>query len=522
MTTPRSKAMSRNTIIAIMISMVIILSLIALYINNISTNEGINSSNTKNVMTNTSLSTTISLIPTNKDFNQLFNEYFNRTIQLYWQGYDILYEQYLLLKARYYYSHGYVERAWDLIYKVGKLLEKPLLAPEIDQHVFIPVDNSVNETRAPTINDFLPIGLIFGLSPRGYLVYPRNDLSWKLSCYIIVAVGKTSDGKIITYQGRFPMMIKENPFKPRFSIGNKIFVPNIVFAGPIYVDNTTKYGGPTIYEYDISGRYMERLTYIVNERTWIHEIVNVMENKTILFIKAKAIGAPMWLGNGYNEMFIHGVYAYSKDFDMWLGFWDVGEMTGYINIKGKMLTFKGFFVFDRASHRPYNTTQATGMPLAFSCIVLYQKGLTIMITNSSNLSPLIPPVTFEHELRLNIYDKDDKKWITITLTNFNFTDNGGLQPSRFSITLNTDDIRINIVGKVIGWWPQKWPIYKGTWWNPKAGSSWGRAFIYWSGEIIYKNKVIEVNALGAGEFTRYTPVQNTVCNITCTHCNCYE
>ncbi len=457
-----------------------------------------------------------------KDFIIEFKKCFNKTIQLYWQGYDVLYEQYLLLQARYYYIRGDYEQAWRLLNEVRDLLENPIPSPEIKQRVFKPVSEAINVTRMPTINDFLPIGLVFGLSRRGYLVYPSNDLSWKLSCYIIVAVGRTIDGKLITYQGRFPMMVKENPFKPRISIGNKMYEPNIVFAGPIYVDNTTKYGGPTIYEYDVSGRYFERLTYLVKERTWIHEIMDLENNKTLLYIRAKSIGTPMWLGDGYEKMFIHGVYSDTQGFDLWLGFWDMCEMTGMINVDGRVIRFSGFFVFDRASHRPYGTSQGRGLPLAFSCIVMYQPGLTILVTNSTNPSPLEPPSSMEHELRINIYDKEAMKWITITTTNYTFIDNGGLQPSMFVIASDLGNLKISITGEVIGWWPSKWPMYRGTWWNKEATCSWGRAFIHWTGVIIWNNKEININAIGAGEFTRYSPSPNNYCNISCTNCNCYK
>jgi len=52
------------------------------------------------------------------------------------------------------------------------------------------------------------------------------------------------------------------------------------------------------------------------------------------------------------------------------------------------------------------------------------------------------------------------------------------------------------------YWPEKWAAGRGTWWNSSAAYTWGRAVTVWSGKVIVGNRVIEVNALGAGEYTR--------------------
>ncbi|RLE58848.1 MAG: hypothetical protein DRJ32_05695, partial [Thermoprotei archaeon] len=56
--------------------------------------------------------------------------------------------------------------------------------------------------KIPSISDFVPIGVTYELHDDGLLTY-TDDPCWKQSCFILVAIGWTEDGKhTLMYQGR--------------------------------------------------------------------------------------------------------------------------------------------------------------------------------------------------------------------------------------------------------------------------------------------------------------------------------
>ncbi len=326
-------------------------------------------------------------------------------------GYDVLYAEYLMLSAKYCYVRGDVNRAYDLLKEAEKELEKAEPLPELPPLNLTIAENALYIKRVPTIWDFVPIGTVFVLTDKDYLDYPRNDPLWKLSCFIIIAVGNSSDGEWFGYQGRLPLKPREGPFKPRVYIGGEWRVLDIVFAGPLYYDDGEKFGYLTVYQYDLSGSIMQYLMYMPENRTWKHEIIDLENNVTLLSLTAKAVGTPMWLGEWNKTYLPHGVYSELMGIDLWSAFWDTAVMNATIRLGNVEKKFAGFLVFDRASHRVYEPSRigssvvittpllsedtcpcrfpgAFGLPLAFSCMVMYQDGLTIMVASSPLTHPL--------------------------------------------------------------------------------------------------------------------------------------
>ncbi|WFO74906.1 hypothetical protein J4526_07490 [Desulfurococcaceae archaeon MEX13E-LK6-19] len=424
------------------------------------------------------------------------------------KGYDVYYVEYLLLSARYHYANGDKETAIELFHKARDELENVVLLPVLPSINYSVADNTLYIKKIPGKWDFVPLGTVFVLSQRGYLVYPRNDRSWKLSCFIIIAIGFDENNQpVFMYQGRLPLIPREVPlggFVPKIYVDGEWIEPDDMrFVGPLYYDDGSgRYGYPTVYEYDLSGRYLEYLMYIPHNRTWIHEIVDVVEDKTLLEIRAQAIGAPMWLGI-WNETYLpHGVYAKARGVDLWAGFWDIGIMEARVYIGGKERVYHGVFVFDRASHRAHQAASEKnlGSPLAFSCMVIYQPGINIMIASSENPSPWDPGFHLEHQVRINLLDQR----LVLDTTNFTLQDDGNPQPRIFRLYGTLSNGYFNLTGEVIGYWPEKWVVSQGVWWNNEGAAVWGRAFIHWTGVIVVNGHKINIDAYGAGEFTRYT------------------
>jgi len=448
--------------------------------------------------------------PTN--YGELLKEVVYKISELRTRGYDVLLAEYYVLSAKYLWSTGERDAAVNALMKASEIIQNPQPLPEVKEPAinFRVVPSVTDVNRVPSTWDFVPLGKVFVLTKEGYLEYPRNDyVAWELSCFILAAIGRDSEGHLVLYQGRLPMKPEENPFKPKVYVNGEWYVPNIVFAGPLYYKSGPGY--VEVYEYDLSGKYVETLTYVPSNRTWIHTLSRV-GGETILRMVAHGEGVPMWLGEWGKTFMIHGAYPKDKAFDLWAGFWDVGPMSATLNVRGREVRITGYLVVDRASHRrlPINESErrfAGGAPLAFSCMVVRQgEDVTVMVTDTHVPKPLNPPTHPEHQVRINVPYLN----FTAITTNFTLTDNGGLQPSEFRLVAWFDGGYVNLTGKALVYWPPRWATGKGTWWRSDAGFSWGRAFIKWEGVVVIhggnpkKNAVIKVNALGVGEFTRYS------------------
>lgn len=139
-----------------------------------------------------------------------------------------------------------------------------------------------------------------------------------------------------------------------------------------------------------------------------------------------------------------------------------------------------------------------GSPLAFSCMVIWQKDLVVMVAHSRNPSPLDPGVSFQHQLRVNILSSN----LSLATTDFELSDDGSPQPRVFRLVGRLPNGYLNLTGKVVLYWPNRWVVGEGTWWS-NGYFTWGRAFTEWTGEIVIGNVTIPVSAWGAGEYTRY-------------------
>ncbi|RLE58617.1 MAG: hypothetical protein DRJ35_07565 [Thermoprotei archaeon] len=417
------------------------------------------------------------------------------------QGYDVLKTEYILLSALYSFKHGDLDRARSLLEKAEKSLANTRLLPTIPERDWKPLDNTLFLDKVPTVEDFVPIGKVFVKTPDGYIYYSRGNKRWKLSCFIILAVGWTSNREMFEYQGRLVLAPEEGQFKPRLYIGDSWIIPDIVFTGPLYFDDGEKFGHPTVYQYDLSGKYLQYLTYIPEKRTWIH-VIRKKDGEILLNITMKAEGRPMWIGDWDGHMLIHGVYPKKKDYDIWSGFWDMGEMNATINVNGITASVRGFMVFDRATHRTMleEKTRNMGPPLAFSCMVIWQKNITILVTHSENPSPESPQISFEHQLVINLLDRG----VSTATTNFTLTYSKDIQPSEFNIIAHFPEGSLNITGRVFMFWPEKWVIGRGTWWNSSGIFAWGRAFLTWTGTLTFNGKIYRINAVGCGEYTRFS------------------
>ncbi|HDI02139.1 MAG TPA: hypothetical protein ENF93_00685, partial [Ignisphaera sp.] len=365
-----------KTSIVVIISIIAIVSLCSCFIALTYANPLQNSATTIHSVTNINMS--------------MYRNLVDRVKYLEERGYDTIYVQYLLLSAKYYYEKGDIDRALEILNKAIDELNRVELRPSLPQLNFTIARSTLYIDDIPSTWDFVPIGTVFALSKRGYLVYPRNDPKWKLSCFIILAIGHNREGEWFSYQGRLPLKPREGVFKPRVFIDNEWRILDIAFAGPLYYDYGEKFGYPTVYQYDLSGRILQYVMYIPRNRTWIHKIIDLESNRTLLEIRAKAIGVPMWIGRWNETYLVHGVYAREKGLDIWSGFWDIALMNATIRIDDTEKKFRGIFIFDRASHRVYyikNAFMPLGLPLAFSCMVIYQENIVIAIANSVNPSP---------------------------------------------------------------------------------------------------------------------------------------
>ncbi len=454
----------------------------------------------------TTTTVTVTTTPPSNNYTETLKQLRSRIAELREKGYDVLKAEYYLLSAKYLWMSGRRDAALEMIRAAEDYLRNPPLLPEARNPAirYEVVPNVTSVERVPTSWDFVPLNTVFVLTKEGYLEYPRNDYgSWKLSCFILGAIGRDSEGRLVLYQGRLPMKPEENPFKPKIYVGGKWFVPNIVFAGPLYYRNGSNY--VEVYEYDLSGRYVETLKYYPANRTWVHVIAE-RGGRTILRVVARGEGIPMWLGEWGKTFLVHGAYPKAKGFDLWAGFWDVGPMNATISVGGRTIRVTGYLIVDRASHRAFpiqgsEVGNAGGAPLAFSCMVIRQGSLTIMITNTSNPSPANPPASPEHQIRINVPSLN----FSAATTNFTLRDNGGLQPSTFTLVAWFKGGYLNLTGKAVIYWPSRWPTGAGTWWRGDSGFSWGRAFIRWEGTVLIHGITLRVNTLGMGEFTRYSP-----------------
>jgi len=362
-------------------------------------------------------------------------------------------------------------------------------------------------TDVPTLHDFVPLGTEFIKTQDGELKW--NGLKWRLSCFIFVGIGKTKEGESFLFQIRIPHPVHgQTPdhFADMFFIDGE-WRKFYALIGPPYYDDGEMFDFPTVYCY---GKYrdgkkcMASMSYNIDEREWIYKVVPLEGNEVNVEIKLKPRGVTYWMGKPEGPYIIHGAIFNKEDIDIWGGFWEIGEVTGWIEKPGvKRIEFTGHAIWDRAYHRVYysdTAVGAAGAPLWFTCGYIYAKEFQLAIGYAENPSPIKPPVPFQHQGRLSF----PSRGLSFRFDNYTLEDNGDLQPSRFYINGSYEGGEVRLVGDVALFYPTKWGVGRGTWWDYNANRTWGRAFINWRGTITLYNETIDVNsATGVFENTRY-------------------
>ncbi|HDI01422.1 MAG TPA: hypothetical protein ENF78_03240 [Candidatus Bathyarchaeota archaeon] len=371
-------------------------------------------------------------------------------------------------------------------------------------------------TKQPTVDDLVPIGITYELTSSGLLTY-TPDPKWKQSCFILVAVGWTEDGQhMLFYQGRLPFT-GEGSFRPRICIDGEYLTTVPTFSGGMYYrpDGVPEVGlpYPTVYVRG-QGGYTEGISYDEEGRRWIHVIrppAGTPKGEGLeLYFVGQALGVPFWMGPMEGPYIVHGAYSRVKDIDIWGGFWVSGTFEADLTVPGGgSYTFRGHFLFDRAAHRIYYGQSVsetgpirglTGGVLAFSCMVIFHDEFYIMISHSDNPTPADFP-KFQHQGRINFPGQG----LSFTFNGFTLESFGNpLQPDGFRLYGPFEDGYVDLEGQVVAYWPPKgWHVNTGTWWDPGAKHTWGRALINWTGTVSLGDEVIEVSgAMGVGEFTR--------------------
>ena len=416
-----------------------------------------------------------------------------------WMGYDVFKAHEYYVRALDAYKHGKRDEAVKLFEQAVETLEKAELLPSLPKRDWEVTDSNILIDDVPTSHDFVPLGTIYVKSENGYIAYPSNEPRWKLSCFIYVVYGESEEGDVFVYHGRLPFT-GEGPHRPRIWLNDKWIYPFPTFYSPMYYDEEKV----MVYNYDASHSYIQTLTYDPEKRLWIHEIKPIEgDGPRLKIIIGRAMGKTFWMGRWDGPFIIHGVTFNKRDIDIWGGFWDIGEMTAELILNGRRYVFKGSFLFDRASHLTYYYDSAkeggAGAPLEFSCFYLCQDEFCLAVANTDNPSPFNLPTSPQHQARLNLFMENR----SYPLTEFRFWDDGRIQPKTFHLIGRFNGGEIDIVGEPINYWPNQWKVSKGTWWNPEAYRTWGRATIHWTGKLIINGKIIKVDAYGIGEFTRH-------------------
>ena len=358
-----------------------------------------------------------------------------------------------------------------------------------------------------TLHDFVPLGIEVIETTGHQLIYPPDDPQWRLSCFILVAMGTTPEGDTIILQERLPLYgyfsercrISTNPeWRCLYSVSSPMY----------YDDGDSLFPYPTVYvfgEYpDSGGECIASISFNESEREWIYMVRPTSGEGDTVEIHCHPRSVPFWMGKVEGPYIIHGAIFNVEDLDIWGGFWELGTCEGRVVLPGRgSWTFEGNFLWDRAYHRVYysdSVGRAAGAPLAFSCFGIFHSEFDIMITNSVNPSPIDPPVPFQHQGRINFHARGED----FAFTEFTYSDNGGLQPDEHYLTGTFPGGEVNLTGRVFLFYPNTWGVYSSVWWDSTAFRDWGRAFIIWTGTVVLHGDTIYVDdAWGVGEFTRF-------------------
>ncbi len=357
----------------------------------------------------------------------------------------------------------------------------------------------------PEVEDFVPLGLHYVLDDNNVLHYVQDGTPWRLSCFILVAQGRDGMGRIVAYEGRLPFT-GEGPFRPRLhldphlGLGTTYYVSRTLFGGNLYYfpEGWGTIPFPTVLSKGTGGSW-QCIAYDRANRTWIH----VVEARDFsLYMVCRAEDHTFWISSMDGPWQVHGVLSRVPDYDLWVGFWDHGLFNATLRLAGREIEFSGFFVFDRAIHRLALGIRgrSSGLPLAFSCMIIKGDDFRIFVSMAKDPSPL-HLLPMEKQMKIIV---DDEVFYT---SSFELIDFGNpLQPSAFILIGSFHGGKIWLKGHVVAITPQNgWTVERGSWWDRGARCTWGRAYVRWSGYLIIHGRTVYLNGYGIGEFTRFSP-----------------
>lgn len=387
----------------------------------------------------------------------------------------------------------------EFLGKAFEALEKAKIVPATLPSWPITQESNSWIRDIPTVHDFMPLGVTYVEDEDHMLNYP-DDPEWSHSCFIPFLISKTADDQhTLISHGAIP-------FTGQLTDSIAVMLDdreyNFPFRPPenrMYYDGEQRiYPFPTVYN---SGeKYSVSLSYNEPEREWIYT-AKASKEEIALEVHGRTRSVPFWLGKPEGPYTVLGVYRTRRSVDFWGGFWDVGRGEAKLTMPDVgTYAFRGLFAVDRAVHRArYGGAPLIGAPWwEMSCFGLSEDDLDIMVSRSKNPVPDRIKLKFQHQGRINFPTKGED----FTFNNFEFTDNGGLQPSEYRLTGKYEGGRVDLRGEPFRFYPKKWLRWHGAWWNKKAECTWGRSFIKWKGTITLHGETIEVDALGFGEFTR--------------------
>lgn len=447
------------------------------------------------------------LTPTKEQLMEKYHEFRIQYREKITQGYDVTEAKYFARKAKQAFDRKDYKTADELLEKAFEALEKAEIITLVPSWQ---VTESNSWMRDPiTVHDFVPLGVVIKERPDHSLVLPGPK--WRASNWVVFGKGTTPDGEhTITIHSSI-------------NIGGGtvriIFDDQRIFHGlkGLYYDAQGKYFPyPTVHT-NPNADYVNAIAYDEATRTWYYRLLDTRTSPStvILDVVGKARSVPLWIGKPEGPYVIHGVYPNTQGVDCWGGYLDFGNMTATFTDPetNETYNFSGTVFNDREYHRACIGTPGGG-PLSFTGLSLHKtEGEVIDLLVLQAVNPLpeelkeryqFPP--FEHFGRINFVTRGED----YTFDNYKYSDDGGLQPSKYYLVGEFEGGTVNLTGEAFDFWgsggSETWHQVTGTWWDSDGKYTWGRSFIRWSGTITLHGETIKIEEVfGWREGTQFEP-----------------